>query len=112
MRAGHLECTSKLTNLQTLSVTACARTDTTPILNVVRNCRRLSSVRARFLVPSSPLCLSRFGVALAFAFLNARESLAQGLRLKAFGVWGRWRYATWARSLTRASNVSSRPSPS
>jgi len=41
IRAVHLEGTSKLTHLQVLSVTSCARTDTTPMLNIARNCHAL-----------------------------------------------------------------------
>jgi hypothetical protein len=44
IRAVHLEATSKLTQLEVLSVTSCARTDTTPMLNVARNCRSLKAL--------------------------------------------------------------------
>ena len=44
VRALHMEATSKLTQLEILSVSSCARTDTTPILGVARNCCNLKSL--------------------------------------------------------------------
>ena len=44
LRAMHMEATSSLTQLELLSVSSCARSDTTPVLNVARNCYNLKAL--------------------------------------------------------------------